>query len=133
MDPFNDKLWRQQFENFERLFRLLQKYANAGTDNELERAGIIHFFKLTFELSWKLQKDYLEAQGYIVKSPRDAIKQAFQADLIHDGHVWMDALSKRNLTTHTYDEDMAKAFVEEISDTYLPAMKYLYEKLSEEY
>lgn len=133
MDPFNDKLWRQQFENFERLFRLLQKYANAGTDNELERAGIIHFFKLTFELSWKLQKDYLEAQGYIVKSPRDAIKQAFQADLIHDGHVWMDALSKRNLTTHTYDEDMAKALLEEISDTYLPAMKYLYEKLSEEY
>ncbi|GAA0604688.1 nucleotidyltransferase substrate binding protein [Virgibacillus siamensis] len=111
---------------------MLEKYANAGAKNELERAGIIQFFEMTFELSWKLQKDYLEAQGYVIESPRDAIKQAYQAELIDDGHVWMDALAKRNPTTHIYDEEMVKQFVDEIAGTYLPAMKHLYEKLSEE-
>ncbi|WP_174614846.1 nucleotidyltransferase substrate binding protein [Virgibacillus ihumii] len=132
MGPSKDVRWRQRFENFERSFKLLEKYANVGADNELERAGIIKLFEMTFELSWKLQKDYLEAQGYVIKSPRDAIKQAYQSDLIDDGHVWMDTLSKWNLTTHTYDEEMAKQFVDEIAGTYLPAMKHLYEKLSEE-
>ncbi|MFK4998638.1 nucleotidyltransferase substrate binding protein [Bacillus sp. N9] len=51
---------------------------------------------------------FLESQGFIVKSPRETIKQAFQMEIIEDGHHWMDALSKRNLTTHTYDEEFAK-------------------------
>ncbi|WP_010531802.1 nucleotidyltransferase substrate binding protein [Lentibacillus jeotgali] len=133
MDSSKDVRWRQRFENFERSFKLLEKYANTGAENELERAGIIQFFEMTFELSWKLQKDYLEAQGFIIKSPRDAIKKAYQADLINDGHVWIDALAKRNLTTHTYNEEMAKIFVNEISSSYLPAIKHLHEKLLEEY
>ncbi|WP_164667782.1 nucleotidyltransferase substrate binding protein [Virgibacillus doumboii] len=128
-----DVRWRQRFENFERSFKLLEKYANSNIENELERAGIIQFFKMTFELSWKLQKDYLEVQGYIIKSPRDAIKLAYQADLIKDVHVWMDALAKRNLTTHTYDEEMAKQFVDEITGTYLPVIKHLHERLLKEY
>ena len=56
---------------------------------------------MTFELGWKVLKDYLELAGHIVKSPRETIKQAFQNEIINDGHIWMDALSVGNLTTHT--------------------------------
>ncbi|MGY0691483.1 nucleotidyltransferase substrate binding protein [Virgibacillus sp. FSP13] len=133
MEPSNELRWKQRFENFERSYKLLEKYANEPIKSELERAGIIQFFKMTFELSWKVIKDYLEAQGYIIKSPRDAIKQAFQIELIDDGHVWLEALSKRNLTTHTYDENVAKEFVEEITTMYLPAIQALYRKLLKEW
>jgi nucleotidyltransferase substrate binding protein (TIGR01987 family) len=132
MEPSKDIRWRQRFENFERSYKLLERYSKEDIKTELERAGIIQFFEMTVDLSWKVLKDYLEAQGYIVKSPRDSIKQAYQIDLIDDGHVWLDALSKRNLTTHTYDEALAEKFVEEIRQLYFPAMKKLYERLSEE-
>jgi nucleotidyltransferase substrate binding protein (TIGR01987 family) len=132
MEPSKEIRWRQRFENFEKFYKLLERYSNEDVKTELERAGIIQFFEMTFELSWKVLKDYLEAQGYVVKSPRDSIKQAYQIDLIDDGHIWLDALSKRNLTTHTYDEALAEKFVVEIRQLYFPAIKKLYEKLLEE-
>ncbi|MDT9755475.1 nucleotidyltransferase substrate binding protein [Heyndrickxia coagulans] len=128
----NDIRWKQRFENFEKSYKLLEKYHNQDTPSEIEKAGIVQFFEMTFELAWKVQKDYLEAQGYLVKSPRETIKQAFQFGLIEDGHVWMDALSKRNLSTHTYDEAFAEKFVEEIKHVYFPAFRSLYEKLLKE-
>ncbi|MTW86031.1 nucleotidyltransferase [Virgibacillus dakarensis] len=132
MDQSKEIRWKQRFENFSRSYKLLDKYAEKPIETELERAGIIHFFEMTFELSWKVLKDYLEMQGYKVSSPREAIKQAFQIDLIENGHVWMEALTKRNLTTHTYDEEMAKEFVEEITVVFLPEFKLLYERLLKE-
>lgn len=132
MDPLKDIRWKQRFENFEKSYKLLEKYSKEDTDSEIEKAGIIHFFEMSFELAWKVLKDYLEAQGFIVKSPRETIKQAFQIEMIKDGHIWMDALSKRNLTTHTYDEAFAEKFVKEIKQIYFPIFKSLYEKLSEE-
>jgi nucleotidyltransferase substrate binding protein (TIGR01987 family) len=86
MDSLKDTRWRQRFENFERSYKLLKKYSNQEIKTELERAGIIRFFEMTFELAWKVLKDYLESQGYMVKSPREAIKQAFQIGLIAEGH-----------------------------------------------
>ena len=59
-------------------------------------------------------KDYLESQGYDVKSPRETVKQLFQIGLIDNGHIWIDALSNRNLTTHTYDEELAEKMTREI-------------------
>jgi len=132
MDPLKDIRWKQRFENFEKSYLLLEKYSKQNINNELERAGIIQFFEMTFELSWKVLKDYLEAEGYIVKSPREAIKQAFQVELINDGHVWLDALSKRNLITHTYNDELAKKLTNEIKNVYLPELEILYKKLSEE-
>jgi nucleotidyltransferase substrate binding protein (TIGR01987 family) len=132
VESFKDIRWKQRFENFEKSYKLLEKYSNQETNSDIEKAGIIQFFEMTFELSWKVLKDYLEAQGFIVKSPRETIKQAFQSGLIDDGHVWMDALAKRNLTTHTYDEAFAAKFVEEIKQVYFPVFKSLYEKLEKE-
>jgi nucleotidyltransferase substrate binding protein (TIGR01987 family) len=122
----------KRFENFEKAYKLLEKYYKEDIKTELERAGIIQFFEMTFELSWKVLKDYMESQGYIVKSPREAIKQAYQIELIDDVHIWLDALSKRNLTAHTYDEALSEKFVGEIRELYFPEIKKLYEKLSKE-
>lgn len=132
MDNLKDIRWKQRFENFDKSYKLLNKYAKQPITTELERAGIIQFFEMTFELAWKVLKDYLEAQDYLVKSPRETVKQAFQIGLIDNGHIWMDALSNRNLTTHTYDEELANKMTNEIITMYLPELDKMYEKLSKE-
>lgn len=131
----NDKKeirWRQRFANFEHSYKLMEKYINKPIETEIERAGIIQFFEMSFELSWKLMKDYLESQQLYVKSPRDAIKQAVQIGLIDNGHIWIDALTDRNLTVHTYDEELAKKMIKDINNIYFTELKKLYNKLSKE-
>ena len=132
MENLKEIRWKQRFENFDKSYKLLKKYSYKPIVTELERAGIIQFFEMTFELAWKVLKDYLESEGYMVKSPRETIKQAFQIGLIDNGHVWIDALSNRNLTTYTYDEELATKMTSEILDTYLPELDKIYEKLSKE-
>ncbi len=132
MDNLKEIRWKQRFENFDKSYKLLKKYSNIPITTELERAGIIQFFEMTFELAWKVLKDYLESEGYTVKSPRETVKQAFQIGVIDNGHVWMDALSNRNLTTHTYDEELANKMTHEILSAYLPELEKMYDKLSKE-
>lgn len=124
--------WRQRFENFHKSYTLLDQYIQKPIETELERAGIVQFFETTFELSWKLMKDYLEAQGTIARSPREAIKLSFQCGLIDDGYVWIDALSSRNQTVHLYDEKVVAKLIIDIAQVYHPAFKKLYEKLIKE-
>lgn len=99
-----DIRWRQRFDNFESAYALLAKYIDIADPEELERAGIIQFFEMAFELAWKVMKDYLETEGFQVKSPKEAIKQAFQSGLVENGQAWIDALEDRNRTVHTYEE-----------------------------
>ena len=124
--------WQQRFQNFEKAFLLLERTVNIKSLSEIERAGLIQFFKAAFELSWKTMKDYLEAQGFLVKTPRETIKQAFQIELIGDGETWLQALEDRNLTTHTYDEETALQMERLIKETYFPVMKDFYDKLKAE-
>ncbi|MCA0970507.1 nucleotidyltransferase substrate binding protein [Halobacillus litoralis] len=132
MDNLKDTRWKQRFENFEKAFLILKKYSFQEQKSEIEEAGIIHFFEITFELSLNVIKDYLEGEGYQVISPRETIKQAYQTELISDGHIWMEGLSKRTLTTHTYDEAFAEKFVEEVKKVYVPAFDELYQTLKKE-
>jgi nucleotidyltransferase substrate binding protein (TIGR01987 family) len=128
-----DIRWKQRFENLEKAIRLLRNTAAIDPLSEAERAGLIQFFEVSFELSWKTLKDYLEDEGFIVKSPREAIKIAIQAEILVDGQVWMDALDDRNLTTHIYDELIIAEIVSKIKQEYWPAMEQLYVFLKQRY
>lgn len=121
-----DVRWKQRYQNFERAFLLLKKYLSLESFSEIEKAGIIQFYEMSFELAWKLMKDYLQAEGFEINSPRDAIKQAFQSKLIEDGELWILALNDRNLTVHTYDENTANEVVESIRTKYFILLENLY-------
>lgn len=132
MNKSKDIRWRQRFLNFEKSYRLLAQYVEQPIVSELERAGIIQLFEVAFELAWKVMKDYLEAEEIRVKSPREAIKQFYQIEMIEDGHIWMDALADRNMTVHTYDEKLAKKMLKDIVTVYFPQLEKFYAKLSQE-
>jgi nucleotidyltransferase substrate binding protein (TIGR01987 family) len=124
--------WKQRFENFEKSFLLLREYIKIKVPSKIERAGGIQFFEMSFELAWKMQKDYLESEGFEPKSPKATLKQAFQSGLIEDGYIWMDALDDRNLTVHTYDENTAEEIEFKIRNDYYFILEKLYNKLKVE-
>lgn len=100
--------WKQRYSNFKKAVAQLRIFIEKEDLNPLELQGLIQCFEYTFELGWKTLKDYLELEGFVVKSPRETIQTAFQSEIISNGHTWIDALEKRNLLAHTYDEAIAK-------------------------
>jgi nucleotidyltransferase substrate binding protein (TIGR01987 family) len=121
--------WRQRFENFIKSLDLLKQAVEIKEMNEIERGGLIQFFEISFELAWKTMKDYLESEGYLLKSPREVIKQAFQIELINKGEIWLNALNDRNLIAHTYDEEVSLKLEVLIKTKYFPILQYLQQNL----
>lgn len=125
-----DIRWKQRFQNFEKVLGHLANALEIEQPDLLQKAGIIQFFEMSYELAWNTLKDYLEEQGFTdVKSPRNALKKAFEIGLIEDGHTWMDLLLDRNLTSHTYDDEKATEVEELIHEKYFPVLTELYEIL----
>lgn len=121
-----DIRWKQRFQNLEKAFLFLEKGTKQKSLSELEAAGLIQSFEFTFELAWKTLKDYLTQQAFIVQSPRDTIKKAFETGYLQDGHIWIEMLEQRNLLTYVYNEEQAKAASELICNTYFPAIRQAY-------
>lgn len=127
MTSGEDIRWQQRFQNFQKSLQLLQGALEISAPDIYQKAGLIQFFETTFELSWKLMKDYLEAEGFMdVKSPRAVIKKAFETELIENGHSWMELLQDRNLTAHTYDEKKAEQVEKLIREKYHPCLQQLF-------
>lgn len=126
----SDIRWKQRFQNFEKAIGHLADALEIENPDLLQKAGIIQFFEMSYELAWNTLKDYLEEQGFTdVKSPRNALKKGFEVGLIEDGHLWMELLLDRNLTAHTYDEEKATEVEELIHEKYFPLLSQLYEIL----
>lgn len=116
-----DIRWIQRFDNYQRALSQLRKFINKGELNELEEQGLIQAFEYTHELAWNVLKDYLLAKGsQPIHGSRDATREAFKLDIIHDGETWMDMIKDRNQTSHTYNEDTAKRIVSNIQQRFFP-------------
>lgn len=123
-----DIRWKQRFQNFSKALDYLETALEIENPDIIQKAGTIQFFEMSFELSWNLVKDYLEEQGFVdVKSPRTALKKAFEIGIIENGHDWMDLLLDRNLTAHTYDEQKATEMELLILNKYFPILKSLHQ------
>jgi nucleotidyltransferase substrate binding protein (TIGR01987 family) len=121
-----DIRWKQRFENLSLAASNLKAAINLPTPDIFQRAGMIQFFEMSFELAWKTLQDYLQYQGVLeIKTPRAVIKKAFEVGLIRDGETWLRALEDRNLTSHTYNEETAGEVEELIREIYFPLIQQL--------
>ena len=121
-----DIRWKQRFQNFSKSMHHLENALQIPNPDIVQKAGIIQFFEMSFELAWNMVKDYLEQQGFVdIKSPRSALKKAFETGIIENGHDWMDLLVDRNLTAHTYDDQKATEVERLIKNKYFPLLNAL--------
>lgn len=85
---------RDRFEEFRQ---------NMVTDRD--RAGAIQAFEFSYELAWKTIKRVLGKRGVNVMYPRDCFREAAAGNLISAPQIWFSFIEKRNISSHTYDEE----------------------------
>ncbi len=126
----NDIRWKQRFYNYQKALVQLTKFIEKGELSELEEQGIIKAFEYTYELAWKVIKDYYEEQGEVsIQGSRDALRLAFQRGLITDGDNWMQMIKSRIASVHTYNLEVAQQINQDIHDIYFQLFIELKEKM----
>jgi len=120
-----DIRWVQRLQNYRLALSRLSAAVAITTKrplSELEQQGLIQGFEYTHELAWNVLKDYLEAQGFVsIIGSRGATREAFKNGLISEGEVWMDMIKARNLTSHTYQTEVAEEIAKDILRRFHPA------------
>ncbi|MBA3239089.1 MAG: nucleotidyltransferase substrate binding protein [Parachlamydiaceae bacterium] len=76
-----------------------------GMQDDRDQAGAIQAFEFCYELAWKMMKRVLESRGLEVGSPKDTFRKAALEKLIDDPELWFEFQKKRNLTSHTYEQE----------------------------
>ena len=76
---------------------------------DIVRDASIQRFEFTFDIAWKALKETLE-EYYNVRcvSPQKCFREAYKQDLIAFDDFWIEMAKKRNLTVHTYKEQLAE-------------------------
>jgi len=129
-----DIRWMQRFSNYCKALAQLTRFLEREELNELEKQGLIQAFEYTHELAWNVLRDLLLYQGRTgIIGSRDASREAFKLGLLGDdeqaGSLWLDMIEKRNLTSHTYNEETAEEIVTAIVDDYFDAFITLRQRL----
>ena len=77
--------------------------------NSITRDAAIQRFEYTFELCWKLLKRYFKVNNNLdLFNVKDIFREAGKQGLIEKVEQWFEYLEARNLTSHTYDENIAE-------------------------
>lgn len=102
-------------------------------EDELYLDAIIKRFEFSYELAWRLMKRFLSYEGVDAQSPRAVIREAFNNGLIKNPNVWLDMLEKRNLSSHTYNQETAETIYKFIKEKYIKELNDLKIKITKYY
>ncbi|KAF2955128.1 nucleotidyltransferase substrate binding protein [Marinitoga sp. 38H-ov] len=98
------------------------------------KAGVIQNFEFTYELCWKFMKRWLEeniGRAYVDGITRkELFRLSYENKLIENIENWFEYHKYRNLTSHTYDLEIAEE-VYNISKDFIKDAKILLERLKE--
>ena len=76
---------------------------------DIVRDSAIKRFEITFDLSWKTLKAFLEENHNITcVSPKTCFREAFRVGLIEHNVSWIKLADDRNYTAHIYRETLAE-------------------------
>ncbi|MGR5503026.1 HI0074 family nucleotidyltransferase substrate-binding subunit [Vibrio sp. DNB22_10_4] len=121
----NPERWKQRLQNLKKAQARLSRACSQDSYNELELAGLVQTFEFSFELTWKTLKDLLKFEGFDVASPRSVIRTALEAKHLTSTQTetLLEALVKRKLLAHTYDEENLLEAQKLIIKSYAPVIR----------
>jgi nucleotidyltransferase substrate binding protein (TIGR01987 family) len=117
--------------NFKKTLEELDAFLKLPIQNDRDIAGIIQAFEFTFEQCWKSIQKIATSQAGQVGNPKSAFSYALQNGWIswEEEDLWIQLLKDRNLTPHTYQEDLAHEVLGRIQNQYLRMFQQLLPKL----
>ena len=124
--------------SFEKALKSLDEVINvynADKTNLITRDSMIQRFEYTYSISLKMLKRYIEMNALIPENTEtltfnSLIRQANKMGLLKSNlEKWDDYSQKRNLTSHTYNEDAALEVVS-IIEGFASEARFLMEKLA---
>ena len=122
-----DIRWKQRFFNYKKALASLASGIDQHNQRDLsvlEKQGVIQGFEFTHELSWKVMQDFLTDQGESnIYGSKDSTRLAFNRGLISEGESWMNMIKDRNLTSHTYNEEISDQIFTRIVKIYFKLFK----------
>ena len=111
---------RLKKEDYHHVFIRLQAALRKDADmDDMYLDATIQRFEFCFELAWKLMKAVLQYDGIEANSPRSCIRESWKQGLIPDAQKWLVMMEKRNLSSHTYDENAAREIYREVKGQYV--------------
>ena len=131
MNTPREQRWRQRMESFGAALARLDEACAQPSYTNLELAGLVQTFVFSYELGWKVLRDLLLHEGLDPNSPRDVIRQGFEAGYLgeDDCETFLDAVGRRNLLTHTYRDETAREAEASIKNRYHPMLRRLHRAL----
>ncbi len=108
----------------------IDEYAK-DVDNLFVRDSVIQRYEYTYSLAVKMIKRYLEVNGELVEqmSFNELIRTGNEKGLLLNNlEEWNDYRLKRNITSHTYNEERAEEIISIVNKFY-DDVDFLYNKL----
>ncbi len=99
--------------------------------NDFIRDAAIQRFEYSFELLWKSIKLWLkDREGILCNSPKGCFRELLKIEIINGGETetLLEMTDTRNLTVHTYQENIAIEMYNKLPQ-YLKLMKKLLKKM----
>ncbi len=109
--------------SLKRLGEVMERYRKNTSDDAI-RDSVIQRFEFTYSITLKILRKYFIERAFIVEdvnqmSFNDMIRTANQMQLLKSNlEVWSKFREMRNMTSHTYDENIALKVVSIIPDFY---------------
>ena len=127
-----DEKFTKRYESFKNSLSSLSEARERDMTDSFVLSGTSAKFSITFDLAWKVMKDilvqYYAITGFVAGSPREVLRESFQANLI-EGDVWLEMLKVRNLLAHDYDGIIVKNSCQTIVDVYITKFEEFQEKV----
>ena len=127
--------WKKSFKEYKKALATLKDDVERAETRKLtnsEKQGAIQNFDQTIGLAWDLMKDYLADQGIIgINESGEAVRYAFNNNLIEDKKVWMDMLKEHKLVSQANDGKTADELLASIVNSYYSLFSVLEERMED--
>ena len=113
----------RRFVDFQQAIARLEE-SLAEPQSGMARDSSIKRFELCFELSWWLFRTTCGSRAWYAALHETVSPRLFSYGLLADDRLWARLPQDRNLSVHTYNEELAEQVYGQLPD-YLPALRHL--------